>query len=615
MSFFFKKKRSFARTLIVASSLFMTIVVILLSLFVSRQYTATLQQQNEEATISSFSYSMSQIESMLNNIRTTALTLVQDSDIHDYLTESYSSDLDRVELFRSTMQTILTTSSPGLNGIVFVDSHGHASGNLGDWVFFDEINPSLHSIVDSISDGIIPSFHIAGSYQQTKLIDSVPEKYTSFFRNNLTILSVQSFSYPRSRETIYILLSIDETTVMNLIHPLGDRSSTVMLLKDDGSYVAGMGVSHVGEHYSFASSINQDADSGSALIELEGSKYQMIFCRSQSGNWLLTKLIPLSVYSAQSTQLMMKAIGTSLIIWAVFCVVYALWVRSFTRPFNEIAKKIDALRHSQWNVRMDSEAATIEFDLIYKQFNEMAESISRLRRREWENNNEKMKLELRSLQAQINPHFIYNSIAAIRWLATMHGAKRVSDMLVELAESIRPVFREWSLTWPLEEELQFIGHYMKLMHLRHEVSFALENLLPPDGKAIMIPRFTLQPLLENACEHGMPPGGKLDVMLRIEQTDNIITLTVEDNGNGIAPGNLEHIQAMLESSSREEYHAERRRGIGLVNVHRRLQLIYGPACGISIESELGKGTCVAMHILASVPTPYMNGDDLSKSSV
>ncbi len=606
MSLFTHRKRSFARTLIVASSLFMTIVVLLLSLFVNRQYTSTLQRQNEEATISSFSYSMSQIETMLTNIRTAALTLVQNSDIHDYLTGTYSSDLARVELFRSTMQSILTTSSPGLNGVVFIDRRGHASGNLGDWVFFDEVNPQLLSIADSISNGIIPSFHIAGSFQQTTLIDSVPEKYTSFFRNNLTILSVQTFSYPRTRETIYILLSIEEAAVMNLIQPLGDNSSTVMLLKDDGSYVAGMGVSHAGEQYPFASSIDSDERSGSLLIDLDGGKYQMIFCRSLNGNWLLTKLIPLSVYSAQSRQLMLKTIATSLLIWAVFCVVYALWVRSFTQPFNEIARKIDALRHNQWNVRMDSEAATVEFDLIFKQFNEMAESISQLRRREWENNNEKMKLELRSLQAQINPHFIYNSIASIRWLATLHGAKRVSDMLVELAESIRPVFREWSLTWPLEEELQFIGHYMKLMHLRHEVSFTLENGLPAGGEPIVIPRFTLQPLLENACEHGMPPGGKLDVTLTIERTGDMVSLAVEDNGNGIAPDALEHIQAMLASPAPDDYREERKRGIGLVNVNRRLQLIYGPASGIAIESELGRGTRVVMRILVSVPTPYMS---------
>jgi len=600
-----RKKRSFARTLIVTTSLFMTIVVLLLTVFVGRQYTHTLQSQNEEATISSFSYSISQIETMLDNVRAAALTVVQNEDVHDYLTAAYYTDLARVELFRSTMQSILASSSPGLNGIVFLDERGHASGNLGDWVFFDAANPKLLAVAESISNGLVPSFHISGSYQQTSLIDSVPEKYTSYFRNNLTILAVQTFSYPRTREKISILLSIDEAVVMDLIQPLSDHASTIMLLKEDGSYVAGLGVSHAGEKYAFVSDIAPEARSGSLLIDLESGKYQMIFCRSGSGNWLLTKLIPLSVYSAQSNALMVKSVVTSLLIWAVFCVVYSLWVRSFTRPFNEIARKIDAIRHNHWDTRMEPEADTLEFDLIYRQFNEMVESIVQLRRREWENQNEKMKLELRSLQAQINPHFIYNSIASIRWLATLSGAGRVSDMLVELAESIRPVFREWSLTWTIDEELQFISHYMKLMHLRHEVTFIVENgLAEGSGKTIMLPRFTLQPLLENSCEHGIPPGGKLNVTLRIAQAGDAIILTVSDDGNGIAPDALERLVSALDSPEQEEPAGARRRGIGLVNVHRRLQLIYGPSCGLSIQSEPGKGTSVSMRILSSIPTPY-----------
>ena len=601
----FRHKYSLSKTFIVYTTLFIFVVVFLLTLLVTRQYGSTLKRQQEDATIAAFSYSIRQIESMLASSRKSALALTQIAGVRDYLTGAYSTPLEQVELFREVIENILSAQGDSTNGIVFIDENGYASGHLDKWVFFNENNQTLAAVANSISGGVVPSFHIAGSYLQTEFLESIPLEFASYYRNNLSILAVQTYAYPRSQgaKSFSILLSIREEALMELIQPLADDSSLIMLLRKDGHYVAGKGCDFVGRTFSITDELSEDQPSGSRVVTMDGQRYQMIYCRSSNDSWMLTKLIPLSEYSAAVNQITAKTVWISSLIWILSCTIYSLWMRRILHPFTEIARKMSALRESRLDARLHIRTHIREYDTINRQFNEMAASIEELHRKELINHNEKLQLELRTLQSQINPHFLYNSIASIRWLATLNGANRVAEMLIELAECLRPIFREWSLTWPLSEELSFISHYMQLMHLRYDVRFTVENQLPEDSAQLSVPRFALQPILENACEHGMPPSGKLNVVMRLAMQDSHLVFTVSDDGAGIDPQTLERLNlAFQNSGSPVEQPKTYRHGIGLVNVNRRLALIYGEAFGLSIESTLGQGTQVTMRILASVPS-------------
>lgn len=601
----FRHKYSLSKTFIIYTTLFLFAVVFLLTLLVTQQYDTTLKRQQEDATISAFSYSIRQIESMLASSRKSALALTQISSVRDYLTDAYSTPLQQVELFREVIENILSAQGDSTNGIVFIDENGYASGHLDKWVFFNENNQTLSAVANSISGGVVPSFHIAGSYLQTEFIESIPLEFASYYQNNLSILAVQTYAYPRSQgaKSFSILLSIREQALMELIQPLADDSSLIMLLKKDGHYVAGKGCHYVGRTFSITDELDADQTSGSCVVSMDGQRYQMIYCRSSNGSWMLTKLIPLSEYSAAVNQITAKTFWISSLIWLLSCAVYSLWMRRILHPFTEIAGKMSALRENRLDARLHIRTSIREFDAINCQFNEMAASIEDLHRKELINHNEKLQLELRNLQSQINPHFLYNSIASIRWLATLSGANRVAEMLIELAECLRPIFREWSLTWPLSEELNFIRHYMQLMHLRYDVRFTIENQLPEDSLQLSVPRFALQPILENACEHGMPPSGKLTIVMRLTTQDSHLIFTVSDDGAGIAPHTLDQLNLAFQSNgSTIEQPKTYHHGIGLVNVNRRLTLIYGSTCGLSVESTLGHGTQVTMRILASVPS-------------
>jgi sensor histidine kinase YesM len=195
---------------------------------------------------------------------------------------------------------------------------------------------------------------------------------------------------------------------------------------------------------------------------------------------------------------------------------------------------------------------------------------------------------MNDLHSVLAPHMIYNSISAIRWMAIFMGAEPVSDMLIELGEVIRPVLREWRVQWTIREELEHIGHYTKLMDLRYANNFKLECQVAEGLEEELIPQFTLQPLIENAGQHGGNPDGPLVTTVRVMDDGDWIRLTVADNGDTIQPEKIEEIRENLRAGARDH-------GIGLINVYSRLVLCKGGDSTLDIEALPEGGTMVTLR--------------------
>lgn len=268
--------------------------------------------------------------------------------------------------------------------------------------------------------------------------------------------------------------------------------------------------------------------------------------------------------------------------------IYCLWLRRFMRSLN--ALKDDIIRLGQGNLAPASDAPMPieEFESMRRELNRAGLSLNRhmetIRRME----REKLELEMNDLHSILAPHMIFNSISAIRWMAIFMGAEPVSDMLIELGEVIRPVLREWRVQWTIREELEHIGHYAKLMDLRYANNFKLECQVDEGLEAELIPQFTLQPLIENAGQHGGNPEGPLVTTVRVTDDGDWIRLTVADNGDTIQPEKIEEIRENLRTGAREH-------GIGLVNVYSRLVLCKGKDSTLDIEALPEGGTMVTLR--------------------
>ena len=177
-------------------------------------------------------------------------------------------------------------------------------------------------------------------------------------------------------------------------------------------------------------------------------------------------------------------------------------------------------------------------------------------------------------------------------MAAASGAENVADALIVFSQIIHPVFSSWQQAWTLQEEYEFLSNYIRLMRMRFGNRISIQSELKPEASGCRIPRFALQTLMENCCEHGFDTDRILHIELRSEIRDGMLFTHIRDDGKGMTRERLEEIYRSLENKGAEK-------NIGLVNLNRRIKLFFGEDCGMDIVSEVDKGIeiTVRMHVL------------------
>ena len=235
---------------------------------------------------------------------------------------------------------------------------------------------------------------------------------------------------------------------------------------------------------------------------------------------------------------------------------------------------------------------------IGRGINSMSASVTALMDHRLEDEKQKQDLEYRMLQNQINPHFIYNTLNSIKWMATIQHAPGIAEMVTALSRLLKSVSKSNERLVPLYEEFALLNDYFTIQQYRYGGTITLDVSYIEDEKlnhSCLIPRFTLQPLVENAIFHGIEPKGSAgEVTLRVERDtangDVLIRLT--DDGIGMT---AEQAAKALQEPGPEEA-AAKYPPVGMGNVHKRLQYSFGEAYGLSIESEPGVGTTVMVRL-------------------
>lgn len=209
-----------------------------------------------------------------------------------------------------------------------------------------------------------------------------------------------------------------------------------------------------------------------------------------------------------------------------------------------------------------------------------------------EKEKENSLLEFRMLQSQINPHFIYNTLNSISALARMQGRNNIAMMIEALGNLLRTSFKAKTITIPLGEELAIADSYMLICRMRtnNMIGFTKYCDASLDNQ---VPRFLLQPLLENSLSHGFASGNpRGSIVLSVSETDTSLLVEVSDDGEGISGDRLVEIQELLKKASDEG--PIEGKNVGLLNIQRRITLLYGKGYGVSISSIKGKGTTTSV---------------------
>lgn len=214
--------------------------------------------------------------------------------------------------------------------------------------------------------------------------------------------------------------------------------------------------------------------------------------------------------------------------------------------------------------------------------------------------NERRKSELDALQSQINPHFLYNTLESITWMVEAQENEAAVRMISELAKLLRVSLSRGKTIIPIKDELQHSRSYMNIQLARYKERFKTEFRIEEEIENCCIVKLVIQPILENAIYYGV---GNMDeddggmIIVSGKKKDEDILITIEDNGMGMREEVLENI---LTDNSKVPKHGS---GVGVINVHSRIRLMFGEEYGLSIESEPDEGTRVTIRIPAIPYTP------------
>lgn len=239
-----------------------------------------------------------------------------------------------------------------------------------------------------------------------------------------------------------------------------------------------------------------------------------------------------------------------------------------------------------------------ELGEIGRGINDLSENVYLLMNKRLEDEKQKKDLEYKMLQSQINPHFIYNTLNSIKWMATIQGSTGISEMTTALAKLLKSISKGTRLLVPLEEELSLLKDYFTIQSYRYGGTITMDTQV--DDESLLqcqIIKFTLQPLVENAIFHGVEPKGTGHIHIHVfpetpvEDASPSLRIDVTDNGVGMSSEKAGQILMSNDDSSTDFF-----REIGVSNVHKRLQYEFGESYGISIESVEGKYTTMSIHI-------------------
>lgn len=320
------------------------------------------------------------------------------------------------------------------------------------------------------------------------------------------------------------------------------------------------------------------------------SKKLYTVSRSEKTGWTVVSCSYTSELLKRSNQAQELYMLMAVILVAVALIISSIVSKGITRPIHKLQSSMALIQEGDFqagNVEVDSRN---EIGSLTETFNVMTQKIQELMVQIIEEQQAKRKSELKALQSQINPHFLYNTLDSIIWMAEEGKNEEVVVMTASLAKLFRQIISNEEEEISIFQEVEYCRNYLIIQKMRYKDKLEFEIDLDPDIKGEKIIKLVLQPLIENAIYHGLKyKESKGMLMLKGYGLEDDIIFEIIDNGVGMDQDTMEHIFERHKVNYRSN-------GVGVYNVERRIRLSYGQEYGISYKSKLGEGTVATVKI-------------------
>lgn len=529
------------------------------------------------------------IEYYVGNVQKISYLVALNNDISNFFNQTAttikSSD-DEKESIRNYLRDF-TMLYPEVAGILIANSNGDYLSNdmfartydpLTEEIWYEEA-ARKKGIFTLLGHPMSNNVEMKASYKPSELISAV-----------------RAIVDPRTKEVKgVVLIEMKARVIAETAKSVRLGKTGYLLIVDDS------GQNIYSPTYPFTSQIEKPwlkgSYSGSFEDEVSGSDLQFIYRKSPFTNWTTV-----GVYSKQDfifgiQNIQFYIISFIFIITALGITATAYLSTSISSRLRQLTKLMVTAERGDLTVRHGADRED-EIGLVGKSFNKMLTRMSTLIYLAEKQERKKREAELRALQEHIKPHFLYNTLDTIQWMARKREASDIAEMVESLSKLFRIGLSSGREIISIQDEAEHIRSYLTIQQIRYrdKLNFSIE--FPEKLMQLRVLKLIMQPIVENAIYHGIKERRGLGtIKLSAKQVGATLEMYIEDDGRGMEADRVEKLQKKLDRPFTEIETVESnstKGGYGLMNIQARMRLTFGEQYGIHIESEVGKGTKVTI---------------------
>ncbi|GIP24273.1 sensor histidine kinase [Paenibacillus sp. J22TS3] len=531
------------------------------------------------------------LDTMVKDAENMSLFLIGHSGVQDYL-KSQVYDLRQQTTIISFL-TNLAFSKPYVANII-IDSMGEKRSISQKSLIRSEFKDITETVPDYYKD-------------HPKWWSDVHRQWTSDGVSQVITLARPIRSLDKYKQIGKVQINLNQAVIARQIQQaVLEKNGFVLLLDEKDRIIAGpsdMGINHPITGY--YPDLKPLRDASGYLDYGTGSDKKTILYKKMSGvNWKLVGIIPSQEYRSQNHYfLTLTAIAVTVAILFVIALVLFL-IQRITNPLSTLTKFLKKASPDEPLPAIPVKSIDEVGQLIIS-YNRLSSRIVKLTDEVKLNESLKKEADMQALQIQINPHFLYNTLSSIHWLALMNQDHKIADMVGSLSNFLRFSLNSGQEYCPVQQEILHVQNYVNIQSIRYPDKIRFEVLSDPGIQDRYMLKLLLQPLVENAMLHGiLKRDGIGTIKIEIRQTDeDSLHFAVADDGVGMPDERLQWLRSQLTGSPVQDREKPSSGGYGVRNVHNRLVLHYGKEAGLHMESTEGGGTRISFTIPSQDVTP------------
>lgn len=574
-----KSRQSFFSKLLLSFLLIGVLPVIVLGIF-ANSFTYRLPiKKLENQSLLMAKMSLKSMDEMLDGYKSILTLLADDIQLQNILLSKNVAQYDKNLIYQKMYML--------LSGRI-TDACMHLIEANGEFVISTTSDAGMYDYKKSKDWGIFRKL------KETKDAFVYPNRYTSTDGKSIS-MSIGKSIVVNGEIIGYLILDLPKSTIEKTLSATTNILDMNYMILDHNFYIMYDDLLRNGTSDFLSLDfryqlLQQEADL--RIVPINGRSSLLCSLSSEKNGLLLLGEVPVEIIIQNNKYIAFST--TVMVLISVFfcCILTFIVANKITEPIKKVVRAMEKVEKGDLNTKV-SIPENDEIGYMARRFNEMVEKLKDLFQTNLEKQDRLRLAEIKSLQAQINPHFLYNTLDSIKWLAKLNGIDEISVIASKLGNLLKNSINNRDDLVTVEESLHLIDSYLSIQKIRFHDKFEAEIDIDGTIMKCLVPKLVIQPVVENAIVHGIENKiGKGFVRITGKKEKDNIVFEIVDDGIGISKEKLEELRSSVVQESTSE-------NIALSNINSRIKLYYGDAYGIEIFSQEDQGTRVRLTMPAN----------------